>query len=300
MEQKNHVNLPKYYELLNNDDKNTYKHLRNLLSAPSCKNRKNKSYQTFCEIMDLLKAFIIRNDPNADWRRGVACGIYWIENPIFSHANKKVSTIAINIRQLTLMTSKCKSSINGLLQQMGYIMPVQGTEASSTLITVFPFLKNNFQELRQWTIRQKIDNDSIAYKDQNYKNEASLAALAPILPSHKIAHLSKVATMIKPSQGYEKQALNSIQNGSINAQEELISPAPNLFNNDSSMTISDQIQSNIFFSNNVDTKVNNYNDSEFDAIEKVGILDDPMTFGSNLINDSELFSDSFSFNFGSF
>jgi len=135
---------PQYWELLNDADKIAYKFLRQTLASPSCKNRRNRSVQTFSDIIAGIKAYVIRGNDD-DAKRALVCGVCWLD-----------SSIAINTRQLRLILSKCKSSINGSFQQLGYGTIPTGADSASSLIRIFPFLENNFAELRQWTVRQLI------------------------------------------------------------------------------------------------------------------------------------------------
>jgi hypothetical protein len=64
--------------------------------------------------------------------------------------------IAINTRQLRLLIGKCKSSINGAMSKMGFGTAPLKSAASQALITFIPFLKGNFVEQRQWTIRRRV------------------------------------------------------------------------------------------------------------------------------------------------
>lgn len=136
--------LPNYFDRLSDLDKKTYICLRNAFSQPSCKNRRNKSSETFSEIVKALKAFVVQNNAG-DVDRALVCGICFLGE-----------AIAINTRQLRLLISKCKSSINGSFQALGYGTVPSGSDCTAALIRFFPFLKDNFSELRQWTIRQKI------------------------------------------------------------------------------------------------------------------------------------------------
>ena len=133
--------IPNYFEHLNEEDKNEYQKLRILLSDPSCKNRRNKSTKTFEDVVIQIKKFVVRNQED-DWKRSYVCGICWLENGI-----------AINVRQLKILISKCKSSINGSFHRLGYEIIQPGAEYITSLISIFPFLKENFPELRKWTIR---------------------------------------------------------------------------------------------------------------------------------------------------
>jgi hypothetical protein len=65
--------------------------------------------------------------------------------------------IAVNIQQMKLLTSKCKSSINGSFGHLGYLPVPSGADTAGELLQAFPFMKDQFSELRQWTIRKQCD-----------------------------------------------------------------------------------------------------------------------------------------------
>jgi hypothetical protein len=138
------MTIPAHFEELSEADKRAYERLRISLSAPTCKNRRNKSLEVFRGVVDCIKAFVIGHDDD-HWKRALVCGICWFE-----------SSIAINTHQLKILTNKCKSSINGLFQSLGYGMVPSGSDAAVPLLTYFPFMRGNFNELRQWTVRQKL------------------------------------------------------------------------------------------------------------------------------------------------
>jgi hypothetical protein len=138
--------LPQYYDLLSDGDRADYAELRLLLSEPEHKNRRNRSVETFAEIIARIKNFVMQNDSD-DWKRGVVCGLFWFQPE---------DTLALNTRQLRLLIAKCKSSINGSFQQLGYGMGIVGTDCGAVIVKYLPILTGNFQELRQWTIRQKL------------------------------------------------------------------------------------------------------------------------------------------------
>ncbi|EAY02753.1 hypothetical protein TVAG_466130 [Trichomonas vaginalis G3] len=131
------------WEKLSLSDREGYLRMRDMLTSPACKNRRNKSAETFVDVVETIKAFVMRGD-SGDLQRGIVCGMYWVGEDL-----------AINTRQLRILLQKCKSSINGSLQMIGYASPVASTDTSSVLINLFPFWKDNFKELRQWTIRRK-------------------------------------------------------------------------------------------------------------------------------------------------
>lgn len=132
---------PKYFNLLNEEDQEQYTRLRSTLSSHICRNRRGKRLETFAEMLNAIKSFCIKGDSD-DWKRCLVCGVCWLSNGI-----------AINTRQLGLLIDKCKSSINGSLQKMGYSTLQSRSESAGPLTEAIPELKNNFTELREWTVR---------------------------------------------------------------------------------------------------------------------------------------------------
>jgi hypothetical protein len=80
-----------------------------------------------------------------DWKRSLVCGLYWPATE---------ASIAVNIRQLRFLISKCKSSINGSFQRLGFSIVPAGADGSAAILTYLPILKDSLADLRQWTIRR--------------------------------------------------------------------------------------------------------------------------------------------------
>jgi hypothetical protein len=133
--------LPTYWELLNEPDKANYLNMRQALSSSACKHCRNHTQEMNQEIIGTIQAFVMRNDGD-DWKRGLVCGICWLN-----------SAIAVNTRQLRILISRCKSSINSMFQHIGFSTVPTTTDYATALATYFPIIKDNFAELRQWTIR---------------------------------------------------------------------------------------------------------------------------------------------------
>ncbi|OHT05304.1 hypothetical protein TRFO_27001 [Tritrichomonas foetus] len=140
--------FPKYWNLLSETDRYQYSIMRAEMSSPSNKNQRNKRIETFTDALDKIKKFAIRED-NDDWKRCLVCGICWLPEGI-----------AINTHQLRILIFKCKSSINGSLQKMGFNVNLGRTDAANAMVNSIPFLKDNSSELRQWTVRKKSINEN--------------------------------------------------------------------------------------------------------------------------------------------
>lgn len=131
-----------FYYLLSPSDQLQYQALQRRLSSTDNRYNRNKRIEVFKENLDEIKRFCLRNDED-DWKRFIACGICWIDDGI-----------CVNTRQIRILFGKSKSAINGALQLMGYdTTPPKGNDAAP-LIEAIPFLKDNFAEQRQWSIRK--------------------------------------------------------------------------------------------------------------------------------------------------
>ncbi|OHT11771.1 hypothetical protein TRFO_18655 [Tritrichomonas foetus] len=272
------ISLPKYFERLSDEDKINYAKLKMAFAAPSCKNRRNKSTETFSEIITSLKAFVIRGD-GADADRALVCGICWLDD-----------AVAINTRQLRLLISKCKSSINGSFQLLGYGTVPSGSDSTTALIRYFPFMKDNFAELRQWTIRQKVT-----------KSNPSPAQLVKLIQTQSQMNLNINTNMnLKANLANNMNnnglinnmnQLTSIQNMAINLPpaislsappaELFISPAPELLDaayGSKSLDVTDNAQVSLTAAEPQNSLVQNNDHQLADFSEKVSIWDDQYSF----------------------
>jgi hypothetical protein len=155
------VRLPRFWQKLSESDQRGYLALRSELATPKFSNQRGRSAAQFGVMLDLVKSFVVRGDPE-DAARALACGMLWMSNGI-----------AVNIQHVKLLTSKCKSSINGSFGQLGYLPVASGADTAGELIQAFPFMKDQFSELRQWTIRTRSGDGGFA--------PAPIAAKAPDL-----------------------------------------------------------------------------------------------------------------------
>ena len=164
---------PKFFHLLTPNDQIQYNLLREALSSHVCRNLRGKRLQSFIELLASIKKFCIRNDLQ-DSIRCLVCGICWVPNGI-----------AINTRQFGILVNKCKSSINGSLQQLGYTTLQNRSESNATITQAIPFLKDNYMELREWSIRL-----FVAATPQPLINSYDYLSLPPITSPAPNSHIS--------------------------------------------------------------------------------------------------------------
>jgi hypothetical protein len=135
---------PLFFSLLDDHDQQAYFALRDLLRNSEKRYKRNKRVESLQDSFDAIQEFCLRHAPD-DWKRCLVCGVCWIG-----------PDIAINTRQLCLLLDKCKSSINGALSKMGYGTTPLKSAIAQSLLACIPFLKGNFLEQRQWTIRRRL------------------------------------------------------------------------------------------------------------------------------------------------
>ena len=133
---------PQYYDLLSSSDKENLKALKKDINSIVIKSGRAKFCSIFEKIVDKIHEFVVRGD-SSDNIRSLVCGIIWMDD-----------IIAINTRQLILTINKCKSSINSGFQAIGYTTVQMDPKTAVTLVKRFPFMKENFCETRQWTLRK--------------------------------------------------------------------------------------------------------------------------------------------------
>lgn len=187
---------PKYWSILNDYDKYQYNCLRATLSVNYAKNQRNKRVENFTEILEIIKRFCVRGDGD-DWRRFLACGYCCIP-----------SGIAINTRQLKLLVFKCKSSINGSLHKMGLSSNVARAETTNQLLKAIPVLRENVNELRQWTIRQYTSIPRLPNSPPTYdiKKDISQPEVSTIVERNECS-ISQVETPKKEMDTIESHSI---------------------------------------------------------------------------------------------
>jgi hypothetical protein len=151
-------------------DRFLYVCLKSTVSSNAAKSPRNLRLNTFSENLEAIKTFVCRNDKD-DCLRGLICGIYWLPDGL-----------AINIHRLRHLVPKCKSSINGSLQRLGFTVNLGRSECAQAITSLFPLLKEN-AELRKWTIRKRAGCQRTGPNPVHHRFEISLDGLKKDFPS---------------------------------------------------------------------------------------------------------------------
>lgn len=137
-------NVPLHWQLLTDSDKKAYLELRKFIHPLTIRTTRKKLAARFNFILQQIFHYIARSPENA-WKRSLCCGV-----------SRVGIDIAVSTRQMCTLLGKCKSSINGGFQALGYEVVPTSTQHATELMKTFPFMMENCAEMRQWTIRSKM------------------------------------------------------------------------------------------------------------------------------------------------
>jgi hypothetical protein len=167
--------LPNHWHLLCEEDQQQYLLLRAQFLEAIAKSRRGERIEVFIQRLKTVKAFIDK-DPQNLWKRAIVCGIMFLK-----------SALAINIQQLRILMGKCKSSINGSLQQIGYVSKPSTHEIDQEMTAMIPALKDDHSEMKKWTIRYGIFPDD----DRQAESPTSPEPEEVFLPSPEVGVMAR-------------------------------------------------------------------------------------------------------------
>lgn len=130
-----------FWNILSQDDRNEYLRLRQSFHNGQKISSKDRRIVTFRKELNIVLQYLERSPENME-ARCILIGVCFV-GPL----------ICVNTRQLKSFLSRCKSSINGSFQQLGYVALKTKAKARSCCVAVLPSLQNHQTVLRQWTVR---------------------------------------------------------------------------------------------------------------------------------------------------
>jgi hypothetical protein len=130
-----------YWSQLSQDDKAEFLRLRTAFHQSQQNGSKDRRSVTFPRELVLVLNYIEHDQDNIE-TRAILAGVCFA-GPI----------VCINTRQLKNVLSRCKSSINGSFQQLGYVALRTKAKARMCVLAALPSLAVHQNILRQWTAR---------------------------------------------------------------------------------------------------------------------------------------------------
>jgi hypothetical protein len=134
----------RYIELLSPDEYERYASMRGQFSSSVSRFQRNRRLALLQDELSAIRTFCVCASDDG-WRRYLACGICWLTP----------TRIAVNCKQLAFTIAKSKSSVNGMLTQLGYaLVPLRRSDAHC-LQTMIPHLARRPNEMRHWVLRER-------------------------------------------------------------------------------------------------------------------------------------------------
>lgn len=135
---------------LSQDDQIEYLRLRVKFHQQQRSSGKDSRVASFHNELLTARSYIERRQTGKE-ERSIICGVCFAGR-----------YICINTRLLKYFLGRCKSSINGSIQQMGYVALKTKTKARNCVLAVMHSLVDDVNNLRQWTVRCVSDSAMFA------------------------------------------------------------------------------------------------------------------------------------------
>ena len=135
-----------YWNRLSTEDQLEFTSLRSHFHQSQKMPTKDRRLVSFSNELSVILKFIERSESTREIRT-ILCGVAF-GGPF----------ICVNTRQLKNFLGRCKSSINGSFQQLGYVAVRTKSKARDCVLAIIPSLINDQDILRQWTVRCACDS----------------------------------------------------------------------------------------------------------------------------------------------
>lgn len=146
------MSLPsQFWNALSREDQDEFMRLRTNFHNGQKISSKDRRIVTFSKELNIVLRFLERSSANLE-ARCILTGVCFV-GPI----------ICVNNRQLKAFLSRCKSSINGSFQQLGYVALKTKSKARNCVISALPMLQNHPNILKQWTVRCASDKTKFCF-----------------------------------------------------------------------------------------------------------------------------------------
>lgn len=172
--------LPQYWQLLDRADLEEYLKLRLKNEENVAKSKKGERIESFNQKLDQIKKYIERDNVN-QWKRSLVCGAIFLKDGIF-----------INIQNFKMILSRCKSSINGSFQQMGYNANQCNPSAAQEIKSKIPFFSKSPNDLKKWTFREYKQPTEIIVTEISSKKPFIIEIPKPKIQSEKTSENTQI------------------------------------------------------------------------------------------------------------
>lgn len=135
------LNQSSFWNQLSTDDQNEYIRIHKEFEQNQKTSSKDRRVVTFRRELLTVLEYIERSQDNLE-NRCILTGVCFAG-----------SIVCVNTRQLKIFLCRCKSSINGSFQQLGYLALKTKSKSRNCVVAALPSLEHQNAVLRQWTVR---------------------------------------------------------------------------------------------------------------------------------------------------
>jgi len=141
---------PLYFQMLSDADQTRYAALQRRFSENRTDARKGERFDAFKDRLIMIQNFVQSGDFD-DWKRSLVCGIFFFRG-----------FLVVNIQQLRILLGKCKSLINGSLQQLGYCSETGTCALHEEFLSQFPPNMAHKVDMKKWSTRKQMHDEAAA------------------------------------------------------------------------------------------------------------------------------------------
>lgn len=179
---------PNYWNKLTADDQNEFIRLRSIFHQNQKVSAKDRRSVTFRKELQTVLSYIERR-PDGIEERCILAGICFAG-----------VVVCVNTRQLKCFLGRCKSSINGSFQQMGYLALKTKTKSRTCITSLLPSLQTEQNILRQWTVRYVSADAMICFRSSKDHFPLPEINMIDIMDDKKTQnHMQSQINFVKPT-----------------------------------------------------------------------------------------------------
>jgi hypothetical protein len=138
----------------------------------------------FTRDMDLVLRFIDRTEENME-ARAIISGICFVGPDIM-----------INTRQAKNLLNRCKSSVNGMLMELGFVATKPRAKGRPAILTALPSIERSPGLVRQWSVRSATDRALFCFLSRFPHTAASLDPMDPDSDPYAVPIVFKIESLL--------------------------------------------------------------------------------------------------------
>lgn len=191
-----------YWNKLTQEDKTEFQKLRNHFHQSQKISSKDSRLVSFSNELHTVLKYIEHSEQGRECRT-ILTGVAFA-GPF----------ICVNTRQLKCFLGRCKSSINGSFQQLGYVAIKTKSKARACILAILPSLISDQNILRQWTVRCASEDAKFCFVTSLTSIQLPIVTNDDLNDDHKG---SQQSMLVNSTPSPSPLTLNNINSSSLNS-----------------------------------------------------------------------------------